>query len=323
MCILEKLLIVFFGICALGANFFRTERLFAYETKEVSSNCALNVNMRSEEHRTHKSDRRDLVMERSIAEQYVRIVDKKIFYLETVGDDEIPVVFVHGNFASSKWFEPALKILPSGLKGYAIDLPNFGRSDRLEEVSIDNYANYVINFILEMELDGVVLVGHSLGGAVAQSAVIKRPDLIDRVILVDPAPPDGLKTPEEVYPYLEMYRGNRELLKKALIGVMPTREVDEFLEQLVDEALLMDGRCFVENARALEKYDFTEALSEIEVPHLVVVGKLDNIVTEEMARRFERILRDVEIRVLPDYGHSVILEDTELFVKILEDFVER
>ena len=41
-------------------------------------------------------------MERSIAEQYVRIVDKKIFYLETVGDDEIPVVLVHGNFASSK-----------------------------------------------------------------------------------------------------------------------------------------------------------------------------------------------------------------------------
>ncbi|MDD2334083.1 MAG: alpha/beta hydrolase [Mesotoga sp.] len=301
---------------------FLAEQVFADGIEDNASFAFMDVNIKGDEKETSVPDRGELGMKRMVVENYARIVDKKIFYLETVGSEGIPVVFVHGNFASSTWFEPSLEILPERFKGYAIDLPSFGRSDRLEEISIDNYANYVIDFILEMEADGVVLVGHSLGGAVAQSVVIKRPDLIDRVILVDPAPPDGLITPEEVYPYLEMYKGNRELLKKALMGVMPTRKEDDFLERLVDDALLMDEKCFVENARALDRYDFSDELKKTEVPHLVIVGKLDQIITEEMARRFEKLVKNIEVKVLQEYGHSVIVENTELFMEMFIDFTD-
>lgn len=309
-------------VLSLSIGFIMAEQVFADGIEDNASFVFMDVNIKDDERGTSMLDRRELEMKRMIAENYARIVDKKIFYLETVGSEGIPVVFIHGNFASSTWFEPSLEILPHRFKGYAIDLPSFGRSDRLEEISIDNYANYVIDFILEMETDGVILVGHSLGGAVAQSVVIKRPDLIDRVVLVDPAPPDGLITPEEVYPYLEMYKGNRELLKKALMGVMPTRKEDDFLERLVDDALLMDEKCFVENARALEKYDFSDELKKTEVPHLIIVGKLDQIVSEEMARRFEKLVKNIEVKVLQKYGHSVIVENTELFMEMFIDFTD-
>ena len=317
----EKLLAVVLMTYLVFMTIGSERNAFALEVGESASIVFKDVNTKDNDRETNLLDGRELFMKRQIAKKYVKVVDKKIFYLETVDSEGIPVVFVHGNFASSKWFEPSLEILPRRFKGYAIDLPNFGRSDRLEEVSIEDYANYVIDFILEMKVDRVVLVGHSLGGAVAQSVVVKRPDLIDRVVLVDPAPPDGLTTPEEAYPYLEMYKGNRDLLKKALVGVMPTRAEDEFLEVLVEEALLMDGRCFVENARALDRYDFTQELKGTEVPFLIIVGKLDQIISEEMARRFERVIRNVQVKVLEEYGHSIIVENTELFMDLFIDFV--
>lgn len=255
--------------------------------------------------------------------RYVKVLDKKIHYLEVGKPGGIPVVFVHGNFASGKWFEPAMEMLPESYHAFALDLPNFGRSDRTEEVSIDNYGKHVVDFIKQLELEGVILVGHSLGGAVVQNVMVRRPDLLSRVVLIDPAPPDGLKTPPEVYPFLDMYRNNRELLKKALIGTMPTRPVDEFTDLLVDEALLMDPRCFTENARALEKYDYTQQLKGCEIPVLVIVGRKDMLITEEMARGFERIMHTVHVRVLEEYGHSINVENPGLFVDMLLEFTSK
>mgnify|MGYP000849591216 FL=1 len=254
--------------------------------------------------------------------EYAEVSGKKIFYRETGDKRGIPIVFVHGNFASGKWFEPVMSLLPGEYRAFAIDLPNFGRSDRVEEVSIDNYGKFVIDFIRQKELEGAILVGHSLGGPVVQSVMVQRPDLIDRVVLIDPGPPDGLITTPEVYAVLNLYLNNRDLLKKSLIGAMPTRKIDRFTEQLVDEALLMDKRCFVENAKALEKYNYSKSLAGCEIPTLVLVGKKDLIITEAMARRFEKIMPNARVEILADYGHSVNVEDPELFCKILLDFVK-
>lgn len=320
MCIGEKLLIVVLVMCVVYACLFQTERFFAFENKEIFTNSILVINMRNEERETDKSDRRDLVMERSIADQYVRIVDKKIFYLETLGDEGIPVVFVHGNYGSSKWFEPALERLPDKYHGFALDMPNFGRSDRIDNVSIDTYADYVFKFMKELNLEKVNIVGHSLGGAVVQKVMIDHPEMISRTILIDPAPPSGLKTSPEVYAVLDLYKNNRDLLKKALIGIMPTRKIDKFVDELVDEALLMDGKCFELNARALEEYDYTEDIKSLDIPMLIFVGKKDILITESMAREFEKLNSKAKVKVLGDCGHSVNVEKPDFFIKELEDF---
>jgi len=55
---------------------------------------------------------------------------------------------------------------------------------------------------------------------------------------------------------------------------------------------------------------------------LVIVGKLDQIITEEMARRFEKLVKNIEVKVLQEYGHSVIVENTELFMEMFIDFTD-
>ncbi|TYB84106.1 MAG: alpha/beta fold hydrolase [Kosmotoga sp.] len=266
--------------------------------------------------------RRWLAMNKKEKGKKINISGKNIFYRETDNKEGTPVVFVHGNFGSNKWFEPTLEKLSNKYHGLALDMPNFGRSDRIESVSIDAYADYVFNFMKELKLEKVNIVGHSLGGAVVQKVMIDHPQMIDKSILIDPAPPSGLKTSPEVYAVLDLYKSNRDLLKKALIGIMPTRKIDKFTEELVDEALLMEGKCFELNARALEEYDYREDIKSLDIPMLIFVGKKDTLITENMAREFEKFNGKAKVKVLDDCGHSVNVEKPDFFVKELEGFFD-
>ncbi|WP_448377349.1 alpha/beta fold hydrolase, partial [Fervidobacterium sp.] len=110
------------------------------------------------------------------------------------GNGNVPVVLVHGNFASARFFEPLIEKIPSDkFTVYALDLPNFGFSDEIEgDVSIDKYAVALENFVQALGIDNFVLLGHSLGGAVAMGYAVRNPKKLRKLILVDPAPVYGM-----------------------------------------------------------------------------------------------------------------------------------
>ncbi len=232
-----------------------------------------------------------------------------------------PILFVHGNFASKRWFTPQLLEPPPDARVLALDLPNFGDSDALpEDVSIEAYARWLEGFIDVLELKDVTLVGHSLGGAVVQVAAARQPERYRGLVLINAAPPDGLKTPEEHYPYLELFKTNRSLLAQSLVAVMPTVRLDYF-DDLVSDAWKMNRTAFTENARALNNYDVTAALSEVTVPVLVLHGGHDTLVTEEMARRTAAVFENSRLELWPEVGHSPQLEAPERFNALLSTFI--
>lgn len=268
----------------------------------------------------YTSIRRWFARKRKDDGNYLDINGKKIFYVDSGNKLEKTILFIHGNFASWRWFKPTMDIMPKDFRMIALDLPNFGRSDRVDKVSIEEYSEYVANFIEKLDLKEVYVVAHSLGGAVAQKLVIDHPEKLRKVILIDPAPPSGLVTAPEVYAVLDLYKSNANLLKKALINVMPTRKVDNFTEKVVDDSLLMDPRCFTLNAKALEEYNYTEKLKETAIPILIFVGKKDIIVSEDMALEFSRLSKNAHVEVVEDCGHSVNVEKPEFFVGKLSEF---
>jgi pimeloyl-ACP methyl ester carboxylesterase len=166
--------------------------------------------------------------------------------------DGVPVLYVHGNTGSLRWYERVMDI--PGCRTVALDMPNFGGSGPLPvEPDLDRYADWVAGFIRARGLDRPVLVGHSLGGGVCLSLVARFPDLVRGMILVDSAGPSGLVTPEDHYPFIEVMRTNRAVLAQALAAVVPTLADREFFEALVDEATRMAAPAWVGNARALAR----------------------------------------------------------------------
>jgi branched-chain amino acid transport system permease protein len=262
---------------------------------------------------------------------YVDVDGTSLFYLERIPEpksehdsaerpEAAPILYIHGNTGCNLWFEHVMDI--PGRRTIALDLPNFGRSDRIDEADIDRYASSVAGFIRELDLGSPVVIAHSLGGAVGIALAVNHPELVSRLMLADSAAPDGLTTPEEHYGIIELYRTSRSLMKKALAAVTPTLDDNAFLNRLADNAMLMNPTAFTGNARALERFDYTDRTQAYTGPVRVVVGRKDTIITEDMARRTADAFPSGELLVLDDVGHSVMVENPQEFVRLVTEFVE-
>jgi pimeloyl-ACP methyl ester carboxylesterase len=250
--------------------------------------------------------------------QHVHVDDRRIAFQEA-GDGR-PVVLVHGNFASKRWFSDLLAAPPAGARLLALDLPNFGDSDPLgAPITIAAYAEAVRGFAAALGLDRPVLVGHSLGGAVVLEAAAADPAAWSALVLVDGSAPEGLVTPEEHYPLLDLFKGNGPMLKQALAPLLASRQPADF-DALVADGLRMHPDAFQGNARALDGLDLAPRLAAYGGRVLVLRGGLDPLITAEMAARtaaaFTGATR-VQLETWDDVGHSPATEAPERFAERL------
>ncbi len=232
----------------------------------------------------------------------------------------VPVLYVHGNVASSRFYEHVMDV--PGAHTVALDMPNFGRSTPMSgEPDIDRYADTVAAFIRARSLDRPVLVGHSLGGAVAMSLAARAPNLVRSLVLVDSCGPGGIATSKDRYPLFEMMRSSRPLLAQVLRAQVPTLKDDAFFETLVDEAMVMAAPAWVGHAEALGRFDYRGRLAVFTGPVLVLRGGKDLLITEEMARDTVAAFPDARLEIVDDVGHSVMAEDPARFVALIGEFL--
>ncbi|MCZ7666067.1 MAG: alpha/beta hydrolase [Chloroflexi bacterium] len=93
------------------------------------------------------------------------------------------ILLLHGAGGSHLVWPAALRRLPDATV-YALDLPGHGRSTGTGYAQISEYAAVVSQFIEALGLTDVVLVGHSMGGAVAQTLALHPPPEVAALILV-------------------------------------------------------------------------------------------------------------------------------------------
>lgn len=228
-----------------------------------------------------------------------------------------PVVLIHGNFACKEWWRGLLEDPPQGARLLAPDLPGFGESPAPEGFtpSIPGYALALRAFLEEVGAEEAVLVGHSLGGAVAMEAAEER---TRGLVLLNSAPPSGLLTPEAYYPVLEAYRQDRKALEAALQAMAPSFRPPWFGE-LVDCAQRMHPTYYQGNARALSLWRAGRAYGG---SVLVLYGTLDPLISRAMAEETAAFFPRGRLLVLEGVGHSLNLEDPPRLQAILEAFLE-
>jgi branched-chain amino acid transport system permease protein len=236
-------------------------------------------------------------------------------------------VLVHGSFASSRWWRPALALLPGEqFTCYAPDLPGCGRSDRPEDPA--SYAVEGLSAALADLLDGlglwdVHLVGHSLGAAVALSYAVAHPGRLRSLTLVSVPSPQGTPTPPEGYALLEQMRTDRGLLVHALASIMPAHAPDSFFQQLVDDAKGQAPAAFSAAALALEQWRVSrDDLLQLRLPVLLVWGDRDQIVERAVQTGLLLSIPGANnLEVLRGCGHTPMLERPAAFAQVLLNFI--
>lgn len=256
-------------------------------------------------------------------------------------------VFVHGNFASWRWWKPVLDRLPPGFLAYAPDLRGCGdtrpKGETASSYGIPQLADDLQALVEALDLGPFHLVGHSLGGAVALQFALQHSRMVRSLTLVSPAPAAGLAAMREGtsrlaqslrmvdpadapamaalesgYRVQRAFGLNRLPLRRALAEMMPgasleTAEVDA----LVDDAARMSPEALVGFLQALHEWNVEGELGRLRVPTLIVAGEMDTLVPPAASQRTAEILPRGQLLVWSQVGHSPQIERPDAFILLL------
>ena len=256
------------------------------------------------------------------------------FHYRVHGDpDGLPMLLLHGSFASSRWWEPFFAILPAEIYAIAPDLRGCGLSDKPNNgYTIEAQAIDLAAFVDALGWQNFDLVGHASGAAIAVEFALNHPESLSTLALVDPVPVEGIFTPIEAIMFLEELRTDEGLLRQALASLMPTylptptAIVDEekraFFDQLVADAQAMAPAAFTAIAESLNQWNRFGAVQALTLPTVLIWGDRDHLVSRDaMTRSLIAIPGANNLEVIRGVGHSPMIEAPLALAERLLEFV--
>ena len=247
---------------------------------------------------------------------YFNYRSKNIYYTET-GKGKT-VVFLHGNTASSKMFEPLLPLYEEYFKVILVDFLGHGRSERLTEFPADLWqeeARQTIALLEHLNCKKVSLVGSSGGAWAAVNAGLLRPDLVEKVV-ADSF--DGRTLGEDFARKLIDERASAKQDEQAAWFYQWCQGED--WERIVD----MDTKALIQCAEERLPL-FFKPISELKVPLLLMGSVRDEMVRSDILAEFEAISgkTGAGICMFSDGGHPAILSNAEQAAEAIREFVSR
>lgn len=253
-----------------------------------------------------------------------------LHYRQHGAADSLPMLLVHGSYATSRWWVPFMKVLPDEIFAIAPDLRGCGNSEKsATRYAIEDQAADLAGFVEALGWKEFDLVGHSSGGAIAMEYTLTYPDMARTLTLVDTAPIEGVFTPLETYVLLEKMRLDRDLLAQALQALMPTLDLSgdnpeslAYFEQLVDDAQKMEPAAFTAMADALNKWNRFGDGRQLTLPTLLIWGDQDIIVDRDaITRTLIAIPGANNLEILRAIGHSPMIEAPVALAERLINFI--
>jgi pimeloyl-ACP methyl ester carboxylesterase len=236
----------------------------------------------------------------------------------------IPVVLIHGSMGSLHMWEGWVPELAGKARLISVDLPGHGLTGAWsrDEYTIDAYADFVEGLVDTLDLDRFVLVGHSMGGAVAWTFAATRPERVSQLVLVDaagypresgdvPLPTRLARMP--VVGDLGIYFKPDRLARRSLLEVYgdPAMVTPERVKRYAELQRFPGNReATVQRARTQEPLD-PAPLKRLDVPTLILWGAADRWVPVADAFRFQNDIKGAELEIFEKLGHNPMEEDPQ------------
>jgi pimeloyl-ACP methyl ester carboxylesterase/quinol monooxygenase YgiN len=227
------------------------------------------------------------------------------------GDGALPIVFLHYWGGSSRTWDDVIAALPAGYRTIAPDLRGWGDSDApATGYALADFADDAEQMIAALNLQRFVLVGHSMGGKIAQLLASRRPQGLAGLVLVAPSPPVPLALPPEVRAAMEGAYLSRESVGMAIDQMLTAKTLSpKHREQVIEDSL---------RGAPQAKLAWPQATSLEDITH--DVAAIDGIAILE-AELLTRVPRAV-MHVLPGTGHLSPLESPTEIAGIIREFVD-
>lgn len=226
-----------------------------------------------------------------------------------------PLLLVHGAAGGIHVWLDQITGLSSALEVVAVDLPGHGGSPTPSPpLDIPGHADVLSRLLAELRLSDALVVGHSMGGAVALTLALAHPEQVAGIALVA----TGARLPVSD---LVLEAATRQdfatLLTATAYGPDTAPEV---LERFTKGPLPAPPEVIQADFLACRAFDVRDRLPEVAAPALVIGGSADALVGQGRLRQLAAGLPQARLLLIEGAGHMVMQERAEEVNRALGDF---
>jgi pimeloyl-ACP methyl ester carboxylesterase len=227
------------------------------------------------------------------------------------------VILIHGAGGSHLNWPPQIRRL-DGQPILAVDLPGHGKSDGVGRQAITEYAADIIGFMDALKLRSAVMVGHSMGSAIALTLAIEYPKRVLGLGLL------GGGARLRVAPDLLQSAANPAAFASAVQWITESSYGPQ-----ADPRLKALGRKLMAETRppvlygdflACEGFGVLEDLPRIKTPTLILVGEQDRMTPPRLSQTLHGQIPRSRLLSIPEAGHMLMLEQPETVSSALSNF---
>lgn len=241
------------------------------------------------------------------------------------GSVEQTLVFVHGYLGGSRQWDNQKEYFSRYFHVLTPGLPGFGdNNSSTAPDSIRGFANYVLEQIDESKITRFHLIGHSMGGMIAQEVVAMVPSRVDRLVLYGTGAnglmPGRFETIDESKKKIAEL-GVEKTASQISAAWFEQREVSPGYEDIMRLAIMASSQAALAGLTAMQNWSGVAALGNIKSPTLVLWGDRDRAYPWSQPQQLWTKIEGSRLAVVPDCSHAVHAEKPHLFNPILLDFL--
>jgi len=251
------------------------------------------------------------------------------FGYEAAGDPgKTPLIFLHGIGGAARAWRGQIAHFGDRYRAAAWDMPGYGRSAALVNVSIATLADALQDFLQQIGAKRPILVGHSIGGMIVQQWLTKHPRVAAAVVLAQTSPAFGKAEGDWQKQFVEARLGPLDRgetmqslapsLVKELVGDNPDAGGVEVARDCMGSVPEATYRAMV---LALLGFDLRKVLANIAIPTLVLSGSKDMNAPAPMMAKMATYIPSATYVELKWAGHLVNLEQPAAFDAALDQFL--
>ncbi len=232
-----------------------------------------------------------------------------------------PILLLHGWGCNTDTFNTIHPFLEARFRVLTVDFAGFGQSDEPTKVwGVEEYTRSIEALAKAEGVENPILIGHSFGGRV--SIVYASRNKVQKVMLVDSA---GVKPHRSFSYYRKVY--TFKLLKRLAPIVLGKARAEQMIQARRAKAGSSDyNQASPMMRQVLSKVvneDLCHLMPKITAPTLLFWGETDTATPLADAKKMEKLIPDAGLVTVAGAGHFSFLENTPLFLRVAESFLQK